>query len=62
MKSSEPKLRCSGGITWGKGNSFTTQSCKTKSPLIDIGGNSLGDKDYYKCPDCGEKIIIYHGD
>lgn len=42
---------CTNGI-------ITTESCKTKQPLIDKGSSYDGAKDYYKCPDCGKNITI----
>lgn len=37
---------------------ITTESCKTKKPLIDKGGSYDGNRDYYQCPDCGKSITI----
>lgn len=45
------KVRCLNGR-------ITTESCTTKRPLIDDGGSSDGERDYYICPDCGKNITI----
>lgn len=45
------KVRCVGGI-------ISTESCTTKNSLIDLGSNSDGDRDYYRCPDCHKHITI----
>jgi hypothetical protein len=37
---------------------ITTKSCTTGQPLIDKGGSSDGERDYYECPDCGKAITI----
>ena len=37
---------------------ITTESCTTKLPMIDEGGSSDGERDYYRCPDCGKSITI----
>jgi hypothetical protein len=50
-KNCTAKVRCIKGI-------ITTTSCQTGIPLIDKGGNSDGDCDYYECPDCGKFIKI----
>jgi hypothetical protein len=55
-KRSDPKnctarVNCDNGI-------ITTRSCTTQRPLIDKGGSSDGERDYYECPDCGKSITI----
>ena len=59
----EDQKNCTAQLIWnsGAGNSYRTESCKTKQPLIDDGGNSEGDRDDFICPDCGKQISIYHG-
>jgi hypothetical protein len=44
-------VRCNNGH-------ITTQSCTTKQPLIDMGESDDGERDYYRCPDCGKNITI----
>ena len=35
-----------------------TESCQTKQYLVDLGSSSDGERDYYRCPDCGQRITI----
>lgn len=49
--------KCTARINYNKGV-ITTESCKTKKPLIDLGSDTSGDRDYYRCPDCGKHITI----
>lgn len=44
-------VRCNGGR-------ITTESCTTRRPLIDDGGSSDGERDYYICPDCRKSITV----
>jgi hypothetical protein len=37
---------------------ITTESCVSKSKLIDKRSSSDGERDYYSCPDCGKEIVI----
>ena len=41
---------------------ITTKSCTTGVPLIDEGGSSDGERDYYRCPDCSKYITIDYGE
>jgi len=50
-KNCTAQVRCDGGR-------ITTESCTTRRPLIDDGGSSDGERDYYICPDCGKNITI----
>jgi hypothetical protein len=51
QKNCRANVDCVGGI-------ITTKSRKTGIPLIDAGGSSDGECDYYTCPDCGKYIVI----
>ncbi|BEP44094.1 hypothetical protein [Variovorax sp. V15] len=52
----DPK-KCTAKVHWN-GGYITTESCTTKRSLIDNGGSSDGERDYYVCPDCGKNITI----
>lgn len=52
----DPK-NCTAKVHWN-GGYITTESCTTKKPLIDDGGSSDGERDYYICPDCRKSITI----
>lgn len=52
-----PKERCTALVECNNGR-ITTTSCVTNRPLIDNGGSSDGERDYYTCPDCGKNIVI----
>lgn len=55
-KKLDPK-NCTGQVRCDNGR-ITTESCTTKQPLIDTGGSSDGERDYYRCPDCGKNITV----
>jgi transposase-like protein len=60
----EDQKNCTARMIWNdppKQYSYRTESCKTKQPLIDNGGNLAGDRDDYICPDCNKYIQIYRG-
>lgn len=53
----EARAKCTAKVIDNHGI-ITTESCVTKKPLIDRGGSSDGERDYYECPDCGKQITI----
>lgn len=52
----DPK-NCTALVSCDNGR-ITTKSCTTGKPLIDKGGSTDGERDYYECPDCGKRITI----
>lgn len=57
MSETSKQEKCTARVECVNGR-ITTKSCKTGIPLIDKGGSSDGERDYYTCPDCGKYIVI----